>query len=327
MAKKKNGKPKPIGDGKSEAEVKLEKQEQVLNNFIKSLANGEKILNETKAIQEGLRNINPLQIGHRMIVIRELFGVKKLDKKSANAKMFESYKTTKVYKLGFAKATINRYVNSWQAAVSLYPERFVTEMASRLFGERVTPEQPFGKYTSFVAGVAKRSKEDIKDGSKVAGLVETIIRDFKPKTAKRPEKKAADFLLAAYDAVMENLRRYLVANDTEIGGLEAKDVFLTNLTPYLLRGFGCALDYTEQVEVRELPNGYEPFMPLDNRDKEATAPLGQPEAKPQRVRKPKAATPPTEAVPPAQAEKPTLAHHEEKHPDKPAEEKSPFAAA
>jgi hypothetical protein len=41
--------------------------------------------------------------------------------------------------------------------------------------------------------------------------------------------------------------------------LEAKDVFITVLAPYLLAGFGMSTEITEQVEVAKLPNGYEPF--------------------------------------------------------------------
>lgn len=316
MARKKNE------NRKSESEVKLEALEKALSSFLKGLGTkGEKILDETKAIEEGLHNINPLQIGHRLTNVRELMGVKTSDKKSVNAKMWKNFMVTRVFRLGFKKATIGRYMLAWGNAISDYPEAFVNEMGSRLYGERVTPEQPFGKYTPFVASFTKKDsmKEEIKDGRKVATIVETIMLTFKPKAAKKAKKKAADFLVAAYDALMENLRRYLVANDTELGGLEAKDVFLTNLTPYLLRGFGCALDYTEQVEVRELPDDYKPFIPLD---KEGSAPLGEPEAKPKGRRKSKA----NEQQPPARKQNLRLVQHEEKHEHKSAEEKSRFAA-
>jgi hypothetical protein len=203
----------------------------------------------------------------------------------------------------------------------------VSEIGSRLYGERVTPEHPFGKYTSFVASVTKHSKkEDLADASKVAGLVETIIRDFKP--PKAVKKKAADYLLAAYDAVMENLRRYLKANDTDpTDAGEAKDVFLTNLVPYLLYGFGDNVDFkNDPVEVRAFPpnSDYLLFAPATPLETEAKSPIR--EATPKRGLKAKAATPGGTTVE-AQTEKPALLTDAPQHDGETHKSEALFAAS
>jgi hypothetical protein len=58
---------KPRKNGKSEptAADKLVAAEKKLDDFIKNSSNGKKILDETKEIEEGLHNINPLAIGHQ----------------------------------------------------------------------------------------------------------------------------------------------------------------------------------------------------------------------------------------------------------------------
>lgn len=288
------------GTGNGSDIDKLLALEKKVDAFIAGLkGKGEQILAETKEITDGLHNINPLQIGHRLIVIRGLFGVKKLDKKSANVKMFESYKKTKVYKLGFAKATINRYMGAWENATKAYPEPFVIEMASRMFGERVTPEKPFGKFTGWIAQTTKKAsiKEDMASGAKSIKLVDSLLFTYKPPTGEKPKR---DYILTAYDSVMANLKGYLkqTGEVEPLDSLDAKDVFVTRLAPYLLAGFGLSPEIVEQVEVAsKLPPGYEPFSEAEI--KEATSPMGE-------AARPK--------------------HHEEKHPDKPAEEMSPFAA-
>jgi hypothetical protein len=237
---KRNGKVEPT------AADKLVAAEQVLDKFIKNSGKGEKILAETKAIAEGLHNINPLAIGHRLTVIRECFGVEKKDRHTVNAKMFETFKRTKVYRLGLSKPTVNRYIGAWEAAVKVAPEPFVGELASRLFGEWVSDEKPFGRFTSVVGSfVHKHKKEELADGRKVGAMVDSIMQTKLTTTGRTGKrKKAEDYLLAAYNAVMDNLRRYLKANDTDpTDAGEAKDVFLTTLAPYLLFGFGDSVNF------------------------------------------------------------------------------------
>jgi hypothetical protein len=270
--------PKNKKNGKAPAdpEQKWAADESNLNLFIERLgAKGEKIIAETKAIQEGLHNINPLMIGHRLLNVRELMGVKVGDKKSHAAMAWKRYMMIRVYKLGFKKATCYRYMDAWTEATKTYPEPFVTEMASRLYGEKVSAEKPFGKYTEFVARTTKKTttKEDIKTAAKSKQVVDAIMTVFKPST-KAPEKR--DYLLTAYNSVMENILRYLkkqLGADALIDPMAAKDVFVHNLAPYLLAGFGCAKDYTETVEVKALPQDYEPFAAEEHRDRAAAAPM------------------------------------------------------
>ena len=102
-----------------------------------------------------------------------------------------------------------------------------------------------------VGQVTKKSstKEEIKSAAKVTQVVEAIVMEFRP---PKGQKEKRDYLQAAYNGVMENILRYLKQQspDAVIEPMEGKDVFLTNLVPYILRGFGCDFKFSETVEVR-----------------------------------------------------------------------------
>jgi hypothetical protein len=277
---------RPKKNGKSEqtAADKLLAEEQALDKFLNS-TNGKKILAETEEIAKGLQNINPLAIGHRLTVIREYFGVSKKDRHTNNSKMFEIFKRTKVYRLGFTKPTVNRYIGAWEAAVKVAPEPFVMELASRLFGERVSDEKPFGRYTTYVLGtfLNQHKKEELADEGKIVGLVDKIMKTTVTTTTGgrggRHTKK--NYLLLAYDAVMELIHRKLIADESPTDSLEAKDRFYKDLVPVLLAGFGLHPKFEIGApEILEaLPKGYKTYA---DKFPQAKAAAAEETAKPKR---------------------------------------------
>jgi hypothetical protein len=170
--------------------------------------------------------------------------------------MLARFFKSEVYRFGFTQPSIFRYSSAWEVAKEKYPEPLLLEMASRLTGQAVSKEKPFGRFTDAV-DAAIADKFELADPTKFADHVVSL------KAPRKEAKKTTPSVVKqnAYNAVMGAIRRLHSLNDktTDINQEEAHD-YLLEIVQTCFAGVGFVSGDDEVIPLHQLPRGYEPLV-------------------------------------------------------------------